>query len=133
MPFRPLLASVSIMIACANPAGAADSTQPALWGTPGAAGGSCCATLREVRENIDRIDRELIRLMAERGEYVREAARFKPHAAAVHDAARVEQIIAKVRALASEAKLAPEIAERTYRTMIGAFEEHERKVFQSRQ
>ena len=132
MPFRRPLTSALIVIACGSQAGAIDPTQPALWGTPGAAAGTCCDTLAEVRANIDRIDGQLIKLMAERSEYVREAARFKPHAAAVHDEARVEQIIAKVRALAEQAKLGPDVAEKTYRAMIGAFEGHEREVFRSR-
>ena len=122
-----------IVIAGGAPALAIDPSQPALWGKPGAAGGACCKTLAEVRANIDRIDAQLIRLMAERGEYVREAARFKPNAAAVHDAARVEQVIAKVRGLADEAGLAPDVAEAAYRAMIGAFEEHERRVFRPEQ
>jgi hypothetical protein len=34
-------------------------------------------SLNEVRENIDRLDRAIIRLMAERGGFVEQAARFK--------------------------------------------------------
>ena len=36
-----------------------------------------CKSLEEVRANIDRIDDAIIRLIAERGEYVRQASGFK--------------------------------------------------------
>lgn len=36
-----------------------------------------CNSLEEVRENIDRIDNEIIKLIAERGTYVVQASAFK--------------------------------------------------------
>ena len=86
-------------------------------------------SLDEVRANIDRLDREIVRLMAERGGFVEQAARFKTSHAAVETPKRVEQVIAKVRALADGAGLAPAVAEAAYRAMIGAFIEVERSVF----
>ena len=106
----------------------ANTEAPAFWGAPTVDGGKCCGTLGEVRENIDRIDAALIALMAERGRYVHEAARFKPNPAAVEDKARVEAIIRKVRRLAEERKLNPDVAETTYRAMTAGFAEDERRV-----
>ena len=100
----------------------------AYWGRPSVDGGRCCRTLGEVRGNIDRIDGALVALMAERGRYVHEAARFKRDPAAVEDVGRVEAIIRKVRGLAADAGLDPEVAERTYRTMIAGFTEDEQRV-----
>jgi isochorismate pyruvate lyase len=100
----------------------------AFWGTPQAAGGTCCNTLGEVRTNIDRIDRQMVALIAERGSYVREAARFKANPAAVEDKGRVEQIIAKLRALAAEDGAPPDVVEATYRTLIAAYTDEERKI-----
>jgi isochorismate pyruvate lyase len=108
----------------AQPAGAAE--HPAYWGSPSANDGRCCASLAEVRVNIDRIDRQIIALMAERGQYVAEAGRFKANPAAVSAPARVEAIIAKVRTLARQDGLAENVAERAYRAMIAAFEDYER-------
>jgi isochorismate pyruvate lyase len=102
------------------------ATHPAYWGAPSADGGKCCANLLEVRDNIDRLDHEIIRLMAERGQYVAEAGRFKRDPAAVSAPARVEEIIAKVKAIARENGLAESVAERSYRAMIAAFEDYER-------
>lgn len=47
-----------------------------------------CSSLEQVRENIDRIDSEIIKLIAERGEYVAQAAAFKKSEDAVRDNSR---------------------------------------------
>jgi isochorismate pyruvate lyase len=89
---------------------------------------ACCASLEEVRTNIDRIDAEILELMAERGTYVAQAAKFKPSAAAVHDGARVERIIVRIRGLAAEHGLSPDVAEATWRAMIAAFTDYEKTL-----
>jgi len=47
-----------------------------------------CTTLEEVRSNIDRLDQQIVSLLAERGHYVSQAARFKktPTASRHHSA-----------------------------------------------
>ena len=117
--------------ACAQSADNA-ATHAAYWGAPSVDGGKCCANLLEVRANIDRLDHEIIRLMAERGRYVAEAGRFKANPAAVSAPARVEEIIAKVRTIARENGLAEGVAERSYRAMIAAFEDYEREEWTRR-
>jgi len=125
MLLRPLAAALAL--AFVAPALADDAADhPAYWGTPSVDGGACCTSLAEVRDNIDRIDKQIIALMAERGKYVAEAGRFKRDPAAVSAPARVEAIIAKVRGLAREEGLAESVAERSYRAMIAAFEDYER-------
>ena len=91
-----LLAAMLVVLAGA--ARADDAARPAYWGSPSVDGGKCCQTLAEVRDNIDRLDREIVKLMAERQKYVGEAGRFKKDPAAVSAPARVEAIIAKVKA-----------------------------------
>ncbi len=128
-----LKSALAFLLACA-PARADDAaTRPADRGGPSVDGGRCCSSLAEVRENIDRIDRELVRLMAERGKYVAEAARFKPDLAAVSAPARVHAIIARVRADAEAESLDPTVAEKTFRAMIAAFEDTERAEWVKRQ
>lgn len=80
-----------------------------------------CGSLGEVRANIDRLDREIIPLLAERGRYVMEAARFKKEVAEVPAPARVEEVIGKVRRLAEEHGAIADVMEKTYRAMIAAF------------
>lgn len=119
-------ASVLFTLAGAAPALAEDANGGAYWGSPSVDGGKCCQSLADVRDNIDRIDRQIVTLMAERQKYVGEAGRFKKDPAAVSAPARVEAIIVKVKALAADVGLAPEVGEKTYRAMIAAFEDFER-------
>lgn len=48
-----------------------------------------CENLEQVRENIDRIDGEIIRLIAERKSYVVQASAFKKNEEGVKDTGRV--------------------------------------------
>ena len=84
-----------------------------------------CSSLDEVRVAIDELDRQIVQLLAVRGAYVRQAARFKKDDAAVRAPQRVEQVIAKVKALAVEADASPVVVEQVYRSMITAFIEAE--------
>jgi isochorismate pyruvate lyase len=127
-------AVVAFFVVTASPAFADDAaTRPAWWGGPSANGGTCCASLAEARENIDRIDRDLVRLMAERQSYVGEAGRFKKDPAAVADPMRVDAVIAKVRANAATQGLDSTVADKTFRAMIAAFEDFERAEWTARQ
>ncbi|HTH17279.1 MAG TPA: chorismate mutase [Magnetospirillum sp.] len=90
-----------------------------------------CKDLAEVRENIDRLDRQIVPLLAERAGYVEQAAGFKPTKAAVVDTDRIEQIILKVRHLANEEGMDPDLVEHIYRSMIDAYIIHEAKVYKN--
>ena len=132
-PRRSLRVAAAFVLLAVAPALADDSAaRPAYWGAPSANGGRCCASLAEVRQNIDRIDGALLRLMAERQQYVGEAGRFKKDPAAVSDPKRVDAIIARVRADAAAGGLDPTVAEKTFRAMIAAFEDYERAEWTSR-
>ena len=84
-----------------------------------------CDSLDQVRGHIDALDRQIVGLLAERGAYVSQAARFKKDSDAVRAPQRVEQVIAKVRALADELDANPDVTEAVYRAMIAAFIEQE--------
>jgi isochorismate pyruvate lyase len=124
-----LALAVAFLVA---PLAFADEAGP-YWGNPSADGGRCCASLAEVRANIDRIDATLVLLMAERQQYVGEAGRFKKDPASVSDPKRVDAVIAKVRADARAQNLDPAVAEATFRAMIAAFEDFERAEWTRRQ
>ena len=61
-----------------------------------------CRSIDDVRTRIDQIDRQIVTLLAARGAYVKQAARFKKTTDDVKAPQRVEQVIAKVTALAAE-------------------------------
>jgi isochorismate pyruvate lyase len=80
-----------------------------------------CHSLEEVRTHIDRIDRNIVTLIAERGVYVKQASRFKKNTTEVKAPARVEQVIAKVSQLSTELGADTSIIEAVYRVMIAGF------------
>ncbi|MEX2642697.1 MAG: chorismate mutase [Acetobacterales bacterium] len=87
-----------------------------------------CRDLEDIRREIDRIDRQVVRLLAERQGYVGRAADFKPTRAAVVVPERIEAIVAAMRERAAEHGADPDLMGEIYRDMITrfiAFEERE--------
>ena len=89
---------------------------------------AACKSIEEVRENINMIDRKIIELISQRSGYVEQAAKFKKTTEDVKAPSRVEEVISKVRGLAVENDLDPDIVEKIYRTMISCFVDYELKV-----
>lgn len=77
-----------------------------------------CVTMAEVRQGVDAIDRILVELLAERQGYMDAAARIKTDRGVVRDVARIEEVVARVKAAAREAGLSEAIAEPVWRTLI---------------
>jgi len=95
------------------------------------------ADLNGVRAQIDRLDEEIVKLLAERAMYVKDAARFKRDAFQVSAPARQAEVYARVRALAQRhnpdfnggfAGL-PEVVEAAYRALVAAFIACEQQYF----
>ncbi|MHC8494761.1 chorismate mutase [Thalassospira sp. SM2505] len=84
-----------------------------------------CETMSEVRANVDRIDRLLVALMAERLNYIEQAARIKPSRDAVRDEDRIEDVITKVKAQCEIDGFDKDMAERMWRAMMEDFIAHE--------
>jgi isochorismate pyruvate lyase len=88
-------------------------------------GADDCATMEDVRSGIDQIDRELVRLIAERQAFIEAAARIKADPGDVRVEWRIEDVVAKVLAAAQREGLSPRIAEPVWREMIERCIEHE--------
>jgi len=84
-----------------------------------------CATMTEVRMGVDALDRALVALLAERQRYMDAAARIKADRGAVRDEARIEDVVAKVKAEAARQGLSVEIAEPVWRLLIERCIAHE--------
>lgn len=80
-----------------------------------------CKSLDDVRSNIDRIDNEIIKLIAERTVYVKQAAKFKKSTNSVKAPKRVEAVIERVRGKAELYGADADMAEALYREMISRF------------
>ena len=92
-----------------------------------------CSSLEEVRSNIDRIDNEIIKLIAERTDYVKQASSFKKNESGVKAPNRVEAVIQKVREKALEYGANPDMVETLYREMISSFKNMEMDEFRKNQ
>ena len=84
-----------------------------------------CQTMTDVREGVDALDRELVRLLVIRQGYMDAAARIKPTRDAVYDAERIEDVVAKVLTEARQQGLSPDIAEPVWRKLIERCIAHE--------
>ena len=89
-----------------------------------------CNSIEEVRNNINNIDEQIVKLIALRGEFVKQAAKFKKDSDAVKAPKRVEEVINKVKDLAKSTSANEEILENVYRTMINSFIKAEMKEFE---
>lgn len=83
--------------------------------------------LTAFRAQIDDLDREIVALLARRAAIVAQLVAVKHDAEAVRSTARVEQVIDRVRTLAVEHRLDPDIVEPTYRALIGALTEFQHR------
>lgn len=86
-----------------------------------------CENLQEIRTRIDQTDRQLVALIAERAQYVRQAARFKHSLDDVAAPQRVAEVIARVLERAAETGAPPAVVDAAYRAMIPAFIAEERQ------
>ena len=82
---------------------------------------SDCASIDEVRAEIDRIDRNIISLIGERAGYVHAAARFKSSEADVAAPDRQKSMFAARRRWAADADLDPDVIEKLYRDLVAYF------------
>jgi len=87
--------------------------------------GAECQSMIDVRYEVDRLDRTLVALIAERQSYMDAAARIKGDRNTVRDPARIEDVVSKVLAEAAKHGLSPSIAEPVWRTMIEQCIQHE--------
>jgi len=85
-----------------------------------------CADLTDVRNEIDRVDKALVALIAERFGYVERAWQIKLEARQEANVPwRNQQVIDKVRAQAEQQGLPPDLCEALWRQMIGWFIQYE--------
>jgi prephenate dehydrogenase len=72
----------------------------------------------EYRAYVDRIDREVLVLLAQRTQLARRAARMEAREGQASDAARDEALLAERRAWAADLGLEPEEAEDFFRILL---------------
>ncbi len=83
--------------------------------------------MKEVREEIDLLDRELVLLLARRQKCIEMAALVKNDETLIVDKERIEDVISKVTAFGASCGLNQSIAEPLWRKLIELSIEHEFK------
>jgi isochorismate pyruvate lyase len=77
-----------------------------------------CESINEIREVIDEIDYQILKLYHDRYECVKEIVKFKTDEASVIAENRQEEVIADRRAWAIELGLDPDLFENIFRCLI---------------
>lgn len=74
--------------------------------------------MADLRAEIDRLDRALVGLLAERQRYIERAAAIKVHRQDIRDEARIADVLAKVGVEAQRTGLTREIADAVWRELM---------------
>jgi isochorismate pyruvate lyase len=88
--------------------------------------------MTSIRQEIDALDVELVKLLAQRQKLIESAGTVKPQRTQVRDDARIEEVVALVLQAAKKEGLATEIAEPVWRQLIESSIAHEYRVFDKR-
>ena len=84
-----------------------------------------CTTLNEARAKIDTVDEQIVALIAERNNYIKQIAHFKTSIDEVKAEERIDAVISRVREQAISLDLSPNLINDLYVRMIDAMVESE--------
>lgn len=90
-----------------------------------------CHSLAEVRNHIDRLDDQIVELIAARNGYVKQAANFKHSIEEIKANERMEAVMDRVRSKAMEFGVSPNLMTKLYTIMIDAMVEAEISEFRN--
>ena len=85
--------------------------------------------LKEVRKNIDNVDARIVKLIAEREFYAREAVKFKTDRSQIIDKKRINSVLSRVKKLSKKYKINNLNVEKIWKLMIQNFIILENKLF----
>jgi chorismate mutase len=101
--------------------------------TTGDDGAAARETLRRLRGSIDNIDAALVYLLAERFRATKQVGELKAeHGMPASDPAREEQQLARLRALAVDAELDPEFAQKWFTFVVAEVIRHHVELAEER-
>lgn len=91
-----------------------------------------CNSVEEIRQEIDRIDRQIFALFSERHKYVEEIVKFKTDEAGIIAHERKQMVIQQRKSWAAKNGLNPETFEKMYELLIESNIEHEMRLLQNK-
>ena len=83
----------------------------------------------ELRKELDLLDNDLIKLVSKRFKFIEEAAIIKDDVSKIRDNDRIEDIIKRLRELAIDNDISPDIVEKLWRFIIELSIELETEIF----
>lgn len=86
-----------------------------------------CQGMEDIRREIDRLDRAVIKLLGTRLQYVLAASQFKTSASSVRAPERFKAMLAQRREWAAIEGLSPDAIEKLYSDLVNHFIEEEMK------
>ena len=84
-----------------------------------------CENITEIRQEIDRLDRQILAIIGQRFGYVKAAAKFKTSETSVKAPERFQAMLQQRRIWAEEERLNPDVIEKIYRDLVTYFIEEE--------
>tara|TARA_Y100000758_G_scaffold233634_1_gene170240 strand:+ start:124 stop:420 length:297 start_codon:yes stop_codon:yes gene_type:complete len=90
-------------------------------------------TMKELRREIDQLDKELISILAKRQKCIENAALIKKDRNLIVDKVRIEEVISNIKKLSLSSGLSELISEPLWRKLIELSIEHEFKEFERKQ
>ncbi|WP_292663407.1 chorismate mutase [Nitratifractor sp.] len=90
-----------------------------------------CGSLEEARNEIDKLDEQIVELIAARNAYVRQLAHFKNSVDEIKAEDRIADVINRARAKAIELDLSPNLINDLYLRMIDAMVDSEVAEFKN--
>ncbi|MEM8540605.1 MAG: chorismate mutase [Pseudomonadota bacterium] len=94
---------------------------------------AACNTREDVRHEIDRLDKALVELMAERWQYVHRMSEIKTSPQEANVPSRVQEVIDNIVTQANAKNFPPELAEAIWRKFIDFAIEYEKERIANRQ
>ncbi len=85
--------------------------------------------MKELRKELDLLDNELIKLVSKRFKFIEQAAIIKDDISKIRDNDRIEDIIKRLRKLAKNNDISPDIVEKLWRYIIELSIELETEIF----
>lgn len=90
-----------------------------------------CHSLQEVRDEIDKVDNQLVELISQRSHFIRQAAAFKNSVDEVKAEDRIDEIMQRVRKKGIELNINPNMLSELFKIMIDEMVETEISEFRN--
>jgi len=90
-----------------------------------------CNSLEEVRAEVDKVDAEILKLIAKRKDYIKQAAKFKHSVEEIKTDERIDEVLSNARHNALRLGVSPDLVTTIYKAMIDDMVEAEIAQFRN--